>query len=436
MHYPPDNILNPTYQRRDISENRSGPNLWLLGNNRRDAASIHRWIDRMKNTIFLLYDIINEQQGILPKNALLVNMNLLDEKIYANALNQLPGLGAASLNKLFAHFGSFTKAWQAEVHTYRSAGIPEKTIIQIIPNKSKINPEQLFAELARRQIEVLLIQEKDYPQLLRQIIPATPIIYVRGHKKILNSTAVAVVGTRKMSSYGRSATEEIVSGLVQSGISIVSGLAFGVDSVALETAVENGGKAIAVLASDLDNLSISPRSNFQLAQKIMETGCLVSEFPLGFNVQKQNFPIRNRIISGLSLGTLVVEADTESGALITSNFALEQNREVFAIPGSIFSPVSRGTNQLIKNGAKLVNSAYDILEELNLSSLEISAPIILETTAVEEQILQLLTHEPIHIDDLIKTVKLNTATINANLTLLEMKGRVKNLGGAKYIKVR
>ena len=364
-------------------------------------------------------------------------MNILDEKIYANALNLIPSLGPVSLNKLLNYFGSFVKAWQAGGSDYYHAGIKSEVIDQIIANKQKINPEQSFAEVTRRQIEVVLRFEKTYPQLLKEIIPIPPILYVRGKKAVLNTTTVAIVGTRKMSSYGQTACEEIALGLTTNGITIVSGLAFGVDAVALNTAVSNSGRAIAVLASDLDNFSISPRTNFALAQKIMENGCLVSEYPLGASVQKQNFPIRNRIISGLSLGTLVVEADTESGALITASAALDQNREVFAVPGSIFSPTSRGTNQLIKQGAKLVNSAYDILEELSLNVSNLpDLPEIVETNEIESEILKILTREPIHIDELIKTVKLTPSLINANLTLLEMKGRVKNLGGAKYIKVR
>jgi DNA processing protein len=361
--------------------------------------------------------------------------HLLDEKIYANALNLIPVLGPVGLTKIFNHFGSWIRAWSADGSDYFRAGLSEKTISAIIADKQKIKPEQSFAELARRQIEIILSEEKSYSVLLKEIIPAPPILYVRGKKEILNSTTIAVVGTRKSTSYGSAACEEICLGLVHSGISLVSGLAFGIDAVALTTAVTNGSPAIAVLASDLDNTSISPKSNYNLAQKILENGVLISEYPLGMSVQKQNFPIRNRIISGLSLGTLVIEADTESGALITANYALEQNREVFAVPGSIFSPVSRGTNALIKKGAKLVTSAYDILDELNLDSANIPLEHF-EANEIESQILGNLSKEPISIDELIKTVKLTPSVVSANLTLLEMKGRIKNLGGAKYVKVR
>ncbi len=361
---------------------------------------------------------------------------LLEAKIYANAFNLIPDLGPVSLQKLFNYFNDWHSAWIGSGHDYIDAGLSAKTISQIIAKKPKINPEPLFAELTRRQIEVVLMSEPDYPQLLKEIHAAPPILYVRGQKQALNKLAIAVVGTRKMSNYGRQATEELVTGLVTNGAAIVSGLAFGIDAAALDTAVINQGVGVAVLASDLDNTNISPRSNFNLSQKILEHGCLISEYPLGMVVQKQNFPIRNRLISGLSLGTLVIEADVSSGALITANFALEQNREVFAIPGSIFSPTSRGTNQLIKKGAKLVNSAYDILEELNLDSQVLAEPLMQSVTSVEELILKHLAHPGLHINDLIKTVRLQAAAVNASLTLLEIKGRVKNLGGGQYVKVR
>jgi DNA processing protein len=362
--------------------------------------------------------------------------SLLETKIYANAFNLIPEIGPVSLTKLFQYFPTMRDAWHSDPYEYANIGLRTKTITEIIARKGKINPEQAFAELARRQIEVLLITEPDYPKLLKEISAAPPLLYVRGNKKVLNHLGIAVVGTRKVSTYGQQACEEIVNQLVQNNLSIVSGLAFGIDAVALNACVAQDGIPIAVLASDLDNTSISPRSNFNLAQKIITTGCLVSEFPLGSTVQKQNFPIRNRIIAGLTPGTLVVEADQESGALITANFALEQNREVFAVPGSIFSQTSRGTNQLIKKGAKLVTQANDILEELNITPGENFEPINLEASMEEQTILTHLTRQPIHIDELIKTVKLAPAMVNANLTMLEMKGRVKNMGGGQYVKIR
>ncbi|MEO8065439.1 MAG: DNA-processing protein DprA [Candidatus Doudnabacteria bacterium] len=362
--------------------------------------------------------------------------NVLEAKIYANAFNLIPEIGPVTLQKIYNHFGDWHRAWIGSPTDYIDAGLSAKTISQIIAKKPKIKPEQSFAELTRKQIEVVLISEAEYPKLLKEIHAAPPIIYVRGEKQALNKLSLAVVGTRKMSNYGALAAEEIVLGLVNNGVTIVSGLAFGIDAQALTTAVANHGSTVAVLASDLNDTSISPRSNFNLSQKIIESGALVSEYPLGMAVQKQNFPIRNRIISGMSLGILVVEADDKSGALITANFALEQNREVFAVPGSIFSPTSRGTNQLIKKGAKLVNTAFDILEELNLDASTLSQPVLMEVNLSEELILKHLSREGLHINELIKAVKLTASLVASNLTLLEMKGRIKNLGAGIYAKIR
>ncbi len=361
--------------------------------------------------------------------------NHLPNRIFGNAFNLIPQLGATSLTRLLKYFGEFESAWFAEISVYKQAGLPDKLIRAIREKRPQINPEKSFAELTRRGIEVITISEPAFPPLLKEIVNAPPVLYVRGDSKALSHPGIGVVGTRKMTGYGKQACEEIVTGLVQNNLSVISGLAFGVDAVSLTATIAEGGIAVAVLASDLDNNNISPRANFHLAQKIIDHGCLVSEFPLGYVVIKQNFPIRNRIIAGLSLGTLVVEADLESGSLITANFALEQNREVFAIPGSIFSQTSRGTNALIKKGAKLVARVSDILEEFDLEAGN-PEPINFSATAQEQLLLDLLSAEPRHVDELIKSVNLTASQINANLTMLEMKGRIKNLGGGKYAKIR
>lgn len=360
----------------------------------------------------------------------------LPNRIFGNALNLIPGIGAVSLTRLLNHFGGFEPAWFAGTLEYRLAGLSEKLITQVQEAKLKIHPEKTFAELARKQIEVLTINEPEYPYLLREIHSAPPLLYIRGNKQLLKPAGVGVVGTRKISGYGKLCCEELVTGLIQNNLSIISGLAYGVDAHALNLCVNQGGTPIAVLASDLDDLSISPKSNFQLAQKIIRNGCLVSEYALGSFSHKQNFPVRNRIISGLALGTLVIEADIDSGSLITANYALEQNREVFAVPGPIFSPGSRGTNQLLKKGAKLVTSAGDILDELNLSP--VTVPELPETAFDEEEksILSILTREGVHIDEIIKTLALTANAINAKLTILEMKNRIKNLGGGYFAKLR
>ncbi|MBI4363464.1 MAG: DNA-protecting protein DprA [Candidatus Doudnabacteria bacterium] len=365
-------------------------------------------------------------------------MSILDEtnKIFANALNLLPELGPARLFKLLNYFGDYQTAWKANGRQYQSAGLDPKTVSLIIPKKPQINPEREWDKLKQKQIAVILLSDAEYPPLLKEIPSPPPILYIRGSMQALKKDMLAVVGSRKMTLYGRQAINELAPPIVNSGLAIASGLAFGVDAEALSSCINAQGTPIAVLASSVDDRSISPKANFLLAQKIIKSGCLVSEYPLGTQVYKTNFPQRNRIISGMSIGTLVVEADLESGALITANYALEQNREVFALPGSIFSEVSRGTNKLIKSGAKLVASYQDILEELNISAEMAANHENFEETPDEEVLLSSLSRNPMHIDDLILAVKMAPAAVNSALTLLELKGRVKNLGGAKYVKIR
>jgi DNA processing protein len=363
-------------------------------------------------------------------------MGLEETKKYANAFNLIPELGPIKLTQILTYFSDFQTAWSASEKDYLAAGLPQKTVNQIIARKDKINPEVEAKKLEDLGIDMLLVNSPQYPPLLKQIHACPPILYIRGSVEVLKTLAIAMVGTRKMSTYGRQATQEITTGLVQSGITIVSGLAFGVDAQALMTCVELGGKGVAVLASDISDDGISPRANYNLAQKIIQSGALISEYPLGMSIQKQNFPIRNRIISGLSVGTIVVEADKESGALITAQYSLEQNREVFAVPGSIFSPVSLGTNSLIKDGARMVTTSQDVIIELNLDINTAPMETTTEESAEENEILSILTREPQHIEELIRRIDLSVAKINATLTMLEMKGRVKNLGNGNYVKIR
>ncbi|MGE5392973.1 MAG: DNA-processing protein DprA [Candidatus Saccharibacteria bacterium] len=357
------------------------------------------------------------------------------EKIYANALNLLPELGPVRLSRLRGHFGSFEAAWNGSVPRFLDSGLDRKIAELVARHRDSADPAAEFAKLEARGIGLILDSEPHYPALLAEIAAPPPFLYIRGQAQALNRLNIAVVGTRKMTLYGKQAAWEIVSGLASAGIGLVSGLAFGVDAEALKAGVEAGAICSAVLASPLDDGSISPRSNFQIAQQIMKTGCLVSEYPLGASVQRQNFPIRNRIIAGLSAGTLVVEADQESGSLITAKYALEQNRLVFAVPGSIFSEVSRGTNALIRQGACPVSQASDILRELNL---DIEAPIGDYDSAIdpaEQPVLALIGHDPVTLDELIRESGQAAAEITAIVSMLEMRGRIKSLGGSKYVRV-
>ena len=281
------------------------------------------------------------------------------------------------------------------------------------------------------EIKTINIQDKNYPKLLKEIKDPPEILYVRG-EILPDDSFFAVVGTRMASSYGKQVALEIAGDLAEAGLTIVSGMAPGIDTFCHQATLERKGRTIAVLGTGLDEKSIYPQSNLKLAKKILETGgCLISEYPPGTPGSKFTFPNRNRIISGLSLGVLVVEAKQKSGALITAHHAFEQKRKVFAIPGSIHSLNSKGCHYLIKKGAKLVENANDILKELNLP--ELTSPGLMRGETEEENlILGVLKEGVLDIDKIIEKTKLSAATVASTLAVLEIKGKVRNLGGNTY----
>jgi DNA processing protein len=263
------------------------------------------------------------------------------------------------------------------------------------------------------------------------------VLYVRGAWVAEDEWSVAVVGTRRATAYGRQAATELSRGLAANGVTVVSGLARGVDTIAHRTALDTGGRTVAVLANGLD--TIYPPENRRMADEIAERGAVISDYPLGTKPRADFFPRRNRILSGLSLGTLVVEGDYQSGSMITAKFATEQNREVFAVPGSIFSPQSRGPLSLIRDGATPVSSAQDILEALNLT--QIGAQLDFGRAAPpespdERELMSALTREPQHIDEVARKTGLAAAIVSGTLALLELKGLVRDVGGLNFVRVR
>jgi len=282
-------------------------------------------------------------------------------------------------------------------------------------------------------IKTINIGDKNYPKLLKGIKDAPEVLYYRGELKA-EENCFAVVGTRLASVYGKQVTLEIAGDLAEAGLTIVSGLAPGIDSFAHQTAVEKNKRTIAVLGTGLDEKSIYPQTNLKLAEKILKSGgALISEYPPGTPGSKFTFPKRNRIISGLSLGVLVVEAKQKSGALITAEWAKRQGRKIFAIPGPIHSSNSKGPHRLIKQGAKLVENANDILKELNLGMLSSDNHLEIKGETQEENlILEVLKEEALEVDKIIERTKLSTAKVASTLAILEIKGRVRNLGGNIY----
>ncbi len=355
---------------------------------------------------------------------------------YWVSFSQIPGIGRVRISQLLEHFSSLEYAWKASAGELRKAGLDTKTAESMVNMRARISPQAEMERLERFQVTVLPMNDPTYPKRLKEIYDYPPLLYIRGKPLPSDECCLAVVGTRRATVYGRQVTEEIVADLAKSGVTIVSGLAGGIDSIAHRIALEVGGRTIAVFASGLD--IVYPAENAKLAREIMEHGALISEYPLGTRPKADNFPRRNRIMSGMSLGVLVVEAGESSGALITANQALEQNREVFAIPGSILSPASRGTNRLIQEGAKLVTNCSDILEELNLTivvqQLEMKETVTTDDT--EAQLLKELTAEPSHIDEVCRHSGLPMAIVSSTLAMLELKGLVKQVGSMNYVLAR
>jgi len=348
----------------------------------------------------------------------------------------IPGIGRVKLTQLENYFGSLKNAWQATPADLKHAGLDDGSIRAITSWRPRVSLEAEMEKLDRYGVKAFTWHDPDYPSRLKEIYDYPPILYVRGSLLPEDEWCLAVVGTRRASVYGRQVTEEIVADLARSKITIVSGLAKGIDSVAHHSALEAGGRSIAVFACGLD--IVYPAENANLARSIIQQGALISEYPLGTRPKADNFPRRNRIMSGLSLGVLIVEAGETSGAMITAHLALEQNREVFAIPGSILSPASRGTNHLIQEGAKLVRDYTDILEELNLTAVaqQIEMKEIIPASDTESLLLKQLSAEPIHIDEVCRSSGLPMSMVSSTLAMMELKGLVKQVGTMSYVLAR
>jgi DNA processing protein len=359
-----------------------------------------------------------------------------NELKYWVSFSKMPGIGRVKIAQLLEYFTSLEHAWQASASALKKSGVDTKTVENIVDLRTRISPDEEIDALRHYKVKALTYDSPAYPSRLREIYDYPPVLYLRGDLLKEDECCLAVVGTRRATVYGRQVTEEIVTALAGNGITIVSGLARGIDSIAHRTALESGARTMAVFACGLD--IVYPAENAKLAREIMEHGALISEYPLGTKPKADNFPRRNRIMSGLSLGVLVIEAGESSGALITANQALEQNREVFAVPGSIMSPASRGTNHLIQDGAKLVTNYIDILEEFNLTimSQQLEMKELLPIDETESLVLKQLSREPVHIDDVCRRSGLAVALVGSTLTMMELKGLVKQIGGMNYVLAR
>lgn len=360
----------------------------------------------------------------------------MDHLAYWIGFNKVRGIGPQRFRALIDCCGSVEAAWRAPESTLRDAGLDRRSATALIEARDKLDLEAELARVRKSGAQIITWDDPAYPQRLLNIYDPPFVIFVRGELAPEDDFGVAVVGTRRASHYGREAARAITTDLARAGVTIISGLAVGIDTVAHRAALDSGGRTLAVLGSSVD--IIYPWENSKLANEIVQHGALISEYALGTQPEASNFPPRNRIVSGLSRGVVVIEAGEQSGALITARMGGEQGRDVFAVPGSIFHPGSQGANRLIRDGATPVLSATDILDALNLRSVpqQVEAQMLFPTDATEAQLLEQLGPDPLHVDEVSRATGLPIATVTGTLALMELKGLVHQAGGMTYVRAR
>ena len=365
-------------------------------------------------------------------------MNLPDHRYsFILAIHRAMNLTYLRYTKLKSFFKSdWEKAFRSNLNELQESGIDANGIKSFLVAREKVDPEIEWKRFQATGAEILLYGEKNYPQQLIHIYHPPPFIFCKGELKPDDFPSISVVGARKISSYGKRVVETLIGEIAAEGITIVSGLAMGIDAEAHRIALDHGARTIAVLGNSID--TVYPSCNVHLASKIMENGAILSEFLPGSEVRPENFPIRNRVVSGLSKATIIIEAAQKSGSLITAQLANEQGREVFAVPGELFSPGSVGTNKLILDGvATPALSSSQILEHLGIKHLEYQkqARLDIPESGTEASVLKLFGEgEKVHLDDLIRRSDMPHTTVSSNILVLEVKGVVKNLGRQVYVR--
>ncbi|WP_218076111.1 DNA-processing protein DprA [Desulfuribacillus stibiiarsenatis] len=363
----------------------------------------------------------------------------MKEREWLLFFQQLNGIGSITMKKIYDYFGSFSSAALAKHEQFRNVGLSSRVIDEIV---SKVDGgldgiESFTLECRKREIHILTVLDDDYPTLLKELYDPPWALFVKGNRHILNEHSISVVGTREPSFYGKYVCNELGKTLALHEIPVISGLAKGIDRYIHEAVLRQKGKCVAVIASGFDN--IYPSEHKTLAANIIENdGCLVSEYAYWIKAKPGQFPARNRIISGLSLATVVVESKEKGGALITADQALEQNREVFAVPGNINSPNSVGTNYLIKQGAKMLTRWDDIFDEIQEfqkkncnDSINIQQTI--DISKEEQELLTLIPFQEIHIDDL--QMLYHQPNLFVLLIQLQLKQKIESLPGHYYIRI-
>ena len=354
------------------------------------------------------------------------------------AFSKVPTVGRVRIGALEQRFGTLESAWGAREDELRSAGLAANVVSAILATRSEVDPERELDQVLRAGVRALTWHDPAYPARLREIDDLPPVIYMKGTLIGQDHRGVTVVGTRRPTAYGREAATHLAGDLAKAGVTVVSGLARGIDGIAHRASLAAGGRTIAVLGSGLD--VVYPPEHEGLFDEIIQRGAVFSELALGTKPEARNFPRRNRLLSGLSLATLVIEAGEGSGTLSTVRSALEQNRDVFCVPGSIYSPTSRLTNRLLQEGAKLIMDVNDVLEELSLSGTpeqQLPLPEALETENEDEAaVLGALQFEPRHVDELSRTTGLPVTRVTGALMVMEIRGQVRQVGRMNYIRAR
>ncbi len=358
-----------------------------------------------------------------------------DHLRYWVGFHRVQGIGAARIAKLIEAFGDLATAWEASPAELKEYGLHTLLVDAVLDAREHSDLDAELQRIYQPGFKVVTILDDQYPERLREIHGPPPVLYIWGELIESDRFAVSIVGTRRPTKYGRSDTREMAGFLASRGVPIISGLARGIDAEAHSAALDAGGRTVGVLGSGLDR--IYPPEHRALAQDISTRGAIISDYPLGTEPEGRNFPPRNRLISGLALGVIVVEAGETSGALITADFAAEQGRDVFTIPGGIYQHASKGTNRLIQSGAHPLLDPAEVLEILNLEQVthEQAAHSELPAAPDEASILEHLGREPVHVDELRARVGLPSQQVNAALTMLELKGRVRRTGGMHFIRI-
>lgn len=358
-------------------------------------------------------------------------------------LSLIPGVGPKTFLRLLDHFGSPENALKSSRSALERVKGVSAAVAEAIGRGAGPELDKSLGLIEKHNITVVTFDDPAYPERLKQIHDPPPLLYVKGTLEAADANAVSIVGSRRATHYGKSVAGRLSGDLARMGITVVSGLAYGVDAAAHKGALDAGGRTIAVLGCGVD--VVYPRANSKIYERIPASGAIVSEFPMGCQPDAGLFPLRNRIVSGLSLGTLVVEAPRKSGALITARHALEQNREVFAVPGNIFSPYGEGCHRLIKDGAKLVENVYDIISEIESGLSEIKIGDLAagsgaagapdkKMSADEKKVFNFLSMVPVHIDDIIEQCDLTASRAAGALMTLELNGLIRQLSGKQFIR--